>query len=148
MKRLIMLALVLTTIATSALANVNDAVNQKVISAFTRDFATAKNVKWTEAKELYRARFEYNGQVLFAYYNEQGEQLAVSRNITIAQLPLQLASKFEEMSGNAYLTEMFEVSANGGTSYYATIKSDTHTIILKAEGPATWIVFKKEKIRS
>jgi hypothetical protein len=44
-----------------------------------------------------------------------------------------------------WLTELFEISANGETAYYATIENATHVTILKAEGAAGWAMFKKDK---
>lgn len=146
MKQIIMLALVLTTIATSAFANNTDAINQKVLTSFSKSFAKAEDVKWELRKDLYKATFRINGQTMFAYYNGAGQEVAVSRNINISQLPIDLASELYSFYNNGYwMTELFEVSADGVTSYYATIENGTHVTILKADGVSAWMVFKKDK---
>lgn len=145
MKKIMMLALVLTTIATTAFSNNSDAINQKVLNAFTKSFTLAENVKWEVRKDLYKATFQVNGQVMFAYFSEDGEQLAVTRNIKVDQLPITLANDLQQGYHQYWLTDLFEVSAKGQTSYYATIHSATHVTILKAEGATSWMVFKKDK---
>jgi hypothetical protein len=82
---------------------------------------------------------------MFAYFNVDGEQIAVTRNIKLNQLPLSLSSALQEGFKQYWLTDLFEVSANGQTSYYATVQSATHVTILKAEGATNWMVFKKDK---
>jgi len=146
MKQVIMLALVLTSIITSAFANNTDAINQKVLNSFSKNFAKAEDVKWEIRKDLYKATFKIYGQVMFAYYSEAGQQVAVSRNISISQLPIDLASELQSLYNKEYwLTDLFEVSANGETAYYATVENSTHVSILKADGVSAWMVFKKDK---
>lgn len=145
MKRFIMLALVLTVLANSAFSNSTDAINNKVLASFTRTFAHAEDVEWEPVKNLYRAKFKLHGQVIFAYYNSEGENVAISRNIRIAQLPLNLSTALQDGFKVQWLTGLFEVSTNGTTQYYAVVENATHKTILKAEGSSGWMVFKKDK---
>lgn len=145
MKKIIMLALVLTTIAGTAFSRNTDAVNQKVLTSFSKSFKNAEEVKWEVRKDLYRVTFKISGQTMFAYYKEDGEQIALTRNISVAQLPLTLASDLKNSYDQYWLTDLFEVAANNETAYYATIQSSTHITILKADGANGWFVFKKEK---
>jgi hypothetical protein len=145
MKKFIMLALVLTTIAVSAFANMSDAINQKVLNSFNRSFASAQDVHWELKQGLYKVTFKTAGQEMFAYYNGDGEQVALSRNIRVDQLPLALATELKGGYNTYWLTDLFEVSSNGETTYYATVESSTHITMLKAEGMNGWTTFKKEK---
>jgi hypothetical protein len=84
---------------------------------------------------------------MFAYYNQDGEQVALTRNILPAQLPLNLATelKSEYNNYNYWLTDLFEVSSNDETAYYATVENTSHIIIIKSDGASGWKLFKKEK---
>lgn len=145
MKKIIMLALVLTTIASTAFSNNTNAVNQKVLSSFSKAFNNAEDVQWEITKDLYRATFKSGGQIMYAYYNHDGTEVALTRNIFINQLPLNLSAELKKGFAQNWLTELFEVAANGETAYYATIENATHVTILKADGTNGWVVFKKDK---
>lgn len=145
MKRIITLALVLTTFAATAFADNVTAINQKVISTFNKTFQLAEDVSWEIKSNLYKATFTNNGKKMFAYYNAAGELVAVSRNLGRDQIPLSLSMELGQKLNDAWLTNLFEVSANGETAYYATIESATHITIYKTAGTAGWMVFKKDR---
>ena len=71
--------------------------------------------------------------------------MAISRNIHIDQLPLSLGAELKSKFSLGWLTELFELSINGETAYYATIECATHVTILKADGTSDWATFKKDK---
>jgi hypothetical protein len=147
MKKIIVLAMVLTTLATAAFANINDAVNQKVRNAFSKSYKSAEEVRWEIKDNLYKATFKTGGQEMYAYYNKSGEQVALGRNLHVNQLPLTLAVHLKGMYNEQWLTDLFEVSQNGETAYYATLQSATHVTIVKAEGTSGWYTFKRDKIK-
>jgi len=145
MKKIIMLAVVLTTITISGFANNISGLSQKVLSSLKKSYQHAEIVRWEQKDNLYKVTFKNFDKEMYAYYNASGEQVAVSRNIHIDQLPLSLSSELKKHFTNGWLTELFEVSANGETAYYATIECSTHITILKANGTSDWATFQKEK---
>ena len=145
MKRIIMSALLLTTITISSFANNVAGVSQKAISSFKKSFQTAEVVRWEIKDNIYKVTFKNFDKEMFAYYNVNGEQIAVTRNIHIDQLPLTLAAELKGKYGQGWLTELFEISSNGETAYFATIECSTHTTIYKADGTSGWSTFKKDK---
>lgn len=145
MKRFIMLALVLTFITGTAFSNNTDGINQKVLTSFSKKFAKAEDVKWEIRKDLYRAKFTFNGTVVYAYFNASGEQVALSRNISVSHLPINLATELQAGYDQYWLVELFEVAQSNETSYYATVESPTHITTYKADGGSNWYVYKKEK---
>ena len=144
MKKIIMIAIALSTLTVS-FANNTSNINAKAVSSFNKSFRHAEDVRWEVRDNLYKATFKSGGKEMFAYYNSDGEQVALSRNIHIQQLPLALSTLLTSEFENSWLTELFEVSANGETTYYATLESATHIKILKAEGTSGWSTFQKEK---
>ena len=145
MKKLIMLAVVLTTITISGFANKTNSINQKAEITFKKSFQYAEDVRWEVKDNLYKVSFKADGKEMFAYYNSDGEQVAITRHLHISQLPLALSAELKSKYGEGWLTELFELSSNGDTAYYATIESATHITTLKTEGTTGWTTFKKEK---
>lgn len=145
MKKILTLALMLTIIATTAFSNTTGVVNKKVAETFSKQFANAEGVKWEVTNEIYKATFRIDGQTMFAYYSEDGEQVAIARNIMMSQLPIALAADLQEGFNKYWLTDLFEVVTENETAYYATVHTATHKTILKSNGTSGWTVYKKEK---
>jgi hypothetical protein len=146
MKKLFMLALVLTTLFTSAFSADPVNNNKAVVNAFNKSFSNATNVEWTINKEFHRAKFTVSGQVMYAYFTEDGELMAITRNIKVEQLPIALSSALSSKYKDYYLAELFELSSNGESTYYATVRNKNCSVTLQAYHSGTWKIFKKEKL--
>lgn len=144
-KRILTWVLLLTVSISSTFANVIENVNQQVISSFKKDFASAEEVTWEKTKEVSKATFKLNDQVMFAYYAEDGSLLAVIRNIVSSQLPINLLSDLKKNYSSYWISDLFEMAADNSTSYYITLENGDQTIVLKSYGSAGWETFKKEK---
>ena len=139
-KIFIMLAIALTTL--TAFANDNN-VNSTVLTAFNKEFAGVKDVQWTSTNDFYRAEFVYNGQNVNAFYKLDGELLAITRNITSLELPINLQTNLKNNYSNYWITDLFEVSSTEGTSYYITMQKADSKVVLKSDGSGKWGMFKK-----
>ena len=144
-KNILTLALMLMIGLSSTFANNAEGVNQKVINSFKKDFASAKDVKWEIGKEYVRATFTLNGQVLFAYYSETGEMLAMTRNILSSQLPINLLNDLKKDYGSYWITDLFEMAGENQTKYFATLENADNIIVLKSVDAVNWDQFKKVK---
>src|SRR3990170_7020955 len=98
-KSILMWAMMLTMGLTSAFANNEETINQKAASSFKKDFATAQDVKWERSKDFVKATFKMNDQVMFAFYSEAGDLMAISRNIVSSQLPISLLADLKKNYG-------------------------------------------------
>jgi hypothetical protein len=150
MKQLFLSIATVLTMGLSSFAgvnNVNDEVNHQAAQAFKKDFTTATNVSWEQTQQGYvRATFCLNEQVLYAYYNTNGELKAVVRNITSDQLPLSLLTELKKSYNNDYwISDLFEVATDDQTNYYVTLENSDKKIVLKSEGTSSWNVFSKSK---
>lgn len=145
MKRFFTLALALTTFATATFADNTKSINDKVRTSFSRTFTNAQDVSWEVKNNLFKATFKKEGKTMYAYYDEFGDQVAISRNLHMDQLPLSLSAELRGKFEASWLTELFEVSANDETAYYATIENATHITTYKAVGTSGWALFSKEK---
>jgi hypothetical protein len=144
-KSILSMALVLLLGVSSTFANDSEGVNQKVVNSFKKEFANAKDVKWESSKDYVKATFTLNGQVLFAYYSENGDMLAMTRNITSSQLPIVLLNDLKKEYSNFWITDLFEMAAGNETAYYVTLESADSIVVLKSNNSTSWEQFKKEK---
>ncbi len=144
-KMMLVWALMLTVGISSSFAHFAETVSQQVINAFKKDFSGAQDVKWESSKDFAKATFKLNDQVMFAYYSNDGELTAVTRNIISSQLPINLLADLKKTYGQYWITDLFEMASNSTTSYYITLQNGDQNLILKSNGSAGWEVFKKEK---
>jgi len=146
MKKIILsMALMLMIGVSSTFANDAEGVNQKVINSFKKEFANAKDVKWESGKEYVKATFSLNGQILFAYYSEGGDMLAMTRNIQASQLPINLLNSVKRDFGSYWISDLFEMATGNETAYFVTLESASEIIVLKSVDSSNWEQFKKEK---
>ena len=96
MKKIIMMALVLSSFGISAFAKTNKDINGKAVSTFSKSFKYAEDVRWEVRENLYKVSFKSGGKEMFAYYNADGEQMALSRNLRTEQLPLTLSTELSQ----------------------------------------------------
>jgi hypothetical protein len=139
-KIIIMLAVAISSLTVFA-SDKN--VNSTVLNAFNKEFAGAKDVQWTSTSDYYKAAFVYNGQNVNAFYKVDGEFIAMTRNITSLELPVNLQTNLKNNYSKYWITDLFEVSSNEGTSYYITMEKAEAKLVLKSDGPGKWGVFKK-----
>ncbi len=144
-KGILSLALMLMIGITSTFAKNYEGVNQRVISSFQREFTNAKDVKWESSKEFAKATFSLNGQIMFAYYSEEGQLLAMTRNIQSSQLPINLLNNLKKDYNSFWITDLFEMASGNETAYYVTLESSDSMVVLKSTDSMNWEVFKKEK---
>ena len=140
-KMMIALAMVFTVITTTAFAGVT--VKQEVLNAFKTEFTKATEVSWTVGDTYYKAAFTMNDQKLFAFYSLEGEFLALTRNISSLQLPLNLQKSLKNRRNGQWITDLFEVANGEGTAYYITLESADAKVVLKSIGGSDWTVYKK-----
>ncbi|WP_127131345.1 hypothetical protein [Pseudoflavitalea rhizosphaerae] len=145
MKKLVLMGVFTMMVALSSFAHKGEEVNENVLRAFNKEFADAQDVNWEVGKTVLKATFRLNGQVLFAYYQETGNLVAVTRNIISGQLPISLLADLKKNYQEYWITDLFEISADDSTDYYITLQNPDQTIILKSSGVQGWQTFRKQK---
>jgi len=146
-KKILLLSIVLVSFtAFSFAADVPASISKNVISSFNKQFSNARDIQWENQANFVRAQFTLNDMVLYAYFNKSGDLIALTRFISPNQLPLTLLSSLKNQFATGYwISDLFEIESEAGTSYYATLDSADQTIILKSDGISGWSVFQKEK---
>ena len=131
-------ALVLTMGTTSSFAGPAHGLNGQVSSAFQKDFNKAELMDYNISKDYTRLTLKVNDMIVFAYYSENGELLAVTRNIKSTQLPLPLLLDLKKNYGGYWITELFELSSGGQTSYYMTVENADKKLNLRSVNNDGW----------
>lgn len=146
MKKMIMSVVVMLFIGvSSSFANHTENVNQKAQSSFNKDFAAAKEVKWENTKEFTKVTFTLNAQVMTAYYNTNGEMIAMTRNIVSGQLPISLLTSLKKDYNEFWISDLFEMAAENSTTYYVTLENAETRLVLRSDSNGNWEQFKKER---
>ena len=119
-------------------------VSTAVTNAFHHAFKNAADVEWKESNGVYKADFTLNGQYATAFYNADARLMAVTRNISPVQLPVTLQNNLKTAYEEYWISELFELSDESGTSYYVTVEDGDSKVILKSLGNS-WSTFKKSR---
>jgi hypothetical protein len=138
MKRTIFTLALSLILGTASFANNEETINQKASESFKKEFAQAKDVSWQKAGEMVKATFTLNDRVLFAYYSESGDLIAITRNITTDQLPISLQTSMRKNYSGYWVSDLFEMVSGGQTNYYITLENADHKVVLKSEDFGSW----------
>ncbi|MBO9199967.1 MULTISPECIES: hypothetical protein [Niastella] len=136
---------VLLTSISSAFANGKEEVNERIIKSFEKEFAGAQNVQWLTTKDFVKVTFILNEQVVYAFYEQNGNLLGVTRNIVSGQLPISLLTDLKKNYSTHWITDLFEMASNHENVYYVTLENSDQKLVLKSNGTTGWEVFRKER---
>ncbi|MGE5519442.1 MAG: hypothetical protein ACM3VS_05885 [Candidatus Dadabacteria bacterium] len=139
--------IILTTVLSFFAATTNAAdgkVSPAVLNSFNSSFEKATEVKWTATTEYYKADFSYNGMYVSAFYDAAGTMIALTRNISPVQLPVRLQSSTKKHYAGYWVSDLFELSNENGTTYYMTLENADNVIVVKAAGSDDWAVYQKQ----
>jgi uncharacterized protein YegP (UPF0339 family) len=137
---------ILTATATFANeTNKNNNVDERVEKSFRKEFSTAAETSWTKINDIYKVQFVLNGQIMFAYLNEEGVLLGAYRNILSNQLPMPLMTQLKEDYAGYWISELFELAKDNQTNYFLTLENGDQKIMLKSENANTWNIKTKAK---
>lgn len=142
----ILLTVIASFFSKTSLAN-DEVVSPAVLKSFQSSFVNAKEVDWSLYQTLYKARFALDGQYINAYYNSDGSLVAMTRNISSSQLPIALQTTIKNEYTAFWISDLFEIANEEGTSYYITLENADTKLVLKSTNNAAWSKFqKKQKI--
>jgi hypothetical protein len=143
-KRILIGTILLVTILNSSFAGTTDGINDNIHTSFKQEFKNAEIINWENYKSYSKATFRMNNKVMFAYYSDQGELIAVTRNLLPSELPIHLMMELKAHYGNYWITDLFEVSGSDRSFYRISLENQDHRMILKSENMNYWELVKKE----
>jgi hypothetical protein len=87
-KKILLLSIVLVSFTAFSFAAVAPvSVSKNVVISFNKQFNYARDIKWKIHADFVKSEFSIN-ECLYAYYNQSGDLIAVTRYISPNQLPL------------------------------------------------------------
>ena len=144
-KRILLLSIALVSLTAFSYAADAPAISKNVISTFNKEFSNARDIKWEQQADFIKAQFTMNDMVLFAYFNNNGDLIAITRFISPKQLPLEILTSLKKDYTGYWISDLFEIQSEAGTAYYATLENADQVIVLKSEGTSGWQTFQREK---
>ena len=141
-KGIVMSAIVLFMGITSLFANDKNGINEKAVTNFQKEFQNATEVSWQFSSQFVKVSFSLNEQFFTAYYNEEGERLAIARNLRSLELPMGLLEELKSSYKNYWITDLFEMHTPDETAYYITVENADQKVTLKSVGLREWMRYK------
>jgi hypothetical protein len=158
MKKLFITAAIATMFSASVFADgtkkSNTAVNVSytVLNQFNADFADAKNVVWTVDKTFQKADFVSEGAKMTAFYNLQGQFVALTQSIDTKAIPaktqLEIAEKYKGYVISDVIVLQNDTETNPDAdeaAYFVDLKSDTKEVLVRINSDAHVEFYKEVK---
>jgi hypothetical protein len=118
--------------------------NDIAIASFHKEFRTADVLQVESKKDYTKLTFRMNNVVMIAYYSENGELMAVVRNILSTQLPISLLMELKQKHPDCWITDLFEMDSNGQTVYFAALENSDTKVTLRSDNSSSWETYHKE----
>lgn len=118
--------------------------NDKALTLFKAAYPGATHVHYKTVGELVSIRFQLDSTSMQAFYNNEGEQVAVSRVIGYQKLPGRAQSEIAGKFVGYTATEVIEMEHSGeGLCYYVSLVGNNRKIVLQVSPGGEVSVFKK-----
>jgi hypothetical protein len=138
----VLLTASLLLLACSTFARNTDPTTPESINVeFSRDFAQAKNVEWEQTDNFYKATFDFNGKVLFAFYSDNADFMGVAYNLPSTKLPRSLQSTIEKSYANYWITDLFQYRTADADGFVITLENADKVVTLKSNGIHDWNLY-------
>ena len=131
-------ALLLTIVS---FAKPADSATGEISASFKKNFKNAQILNTETHQAFTKLTFKMNEVIMFAYYDNNGELLAITRNIISSQLPINLLMSLKNSYSAYWITELFEFNGNNTTCYYVSLESADASVTLRSDGDK-WEVYK------
>ena len=142
-----MIAMVFTIGITSSFAtpadSPTDEISGQVKASFRKDFQKAELMTSEVAKQYTKLTFKLNDMVMFAFYSDNGQLLAVTRNIRTSQLPIQLLLQLKKNYSEYWISDLFEITGEDLNNYYITVEDADKKITLRSTDNSSWEVYER-----
>jgi hypothetical protein len=144
-KRIVLSMLVLGSVCNYSFGYDKKDISETIKASFSKEFVNARSVQWENKGELIRADFMIDDQVMDAYFGQDGKLIAVTRNIVSNQLPILLFTTLKKDYDGYWITDLFEISVDGETSYYISLKNARREMVLRSDAGENWEIYKSKK---
>jgi hypothetical protein len=143
MKKLaVLLAVSLLLFTASTYARTTDpTVPESINTEFSRDFSQAKDVKWDIGNQFFKATFDLQGRVVFAFYTDDADLIGIATNLRSDWLPRNLSAQIKKSYANYWITDLFKYKTGNEDGFVITLENSDKVVILKSEDAKEWNVY-------
>ncbi|HVZ55623.1 MAG TPA: hypothetical protein VG870_03105 [Chitinophagaceae bacterium] len=120
-----------------------DQVSPRILDAFHRDFANITQVAWSIGDHVFKAEFDLEGQPVAAYYSVNGDLMGMTRNLATSRLPVRLQTSLRKNFESYWVSGLFELANEDGTTYYITLENADQRVVLRSLNGGNWSVYQK-----
>jgi hypothetical protein len=138
MKKLILSIAVLLALTCTSFAKSPAGINDRVFASFQKEFYKASEVKWAVTNNYAMATFQLDKEVLFAYYDFQGNLVGLVHHMLTSDLPADLRREIKRHYANFWVSSLFQVTNEDGISYFIQLKNADESIVLSSDGTNGW----------
>ncbi len=138
-KGILIFALLLTGFSYS-FANTTDGITKKAVASFKKDFSNANDIQWNYTNNYAVATFSLNSAIMYAYYSQDGDLVAVARNILSDKLPISQLLGLKKKFNGYWISDLFEVAFtnSSATAYFITLENADKKLVLKSSSDGGW----------
>ena len=131
MKKLLLAALVVAGLASSAFATDVTKVSSKAQTSFESKFGNATNVQWTAREGYNKVTFTLADEQVEAFFATDGDLIGFSRNTAFKSLPLAAIQKIKKEYAAYTVKETIEFEQNEEKSFYVSLENGDKKLILE-----------------
>lgn len=131
MKKLLLAALVVAGIGSSAFAMDVNKISSKARTSFEAKFENATNAKWSVKNNYNKVSFTLADEAVEAFFATDGELIGVSRKVDFKSLPLSAIQKIKKEYASFQVTDTIEFERNEEKSYYVSLQDGNQKQILE-----------------
>lgn len=145
MKKFLFSALLLVSIVTVSFAKNPKLVNNKVLNAFSTEFASATDVDWSVNSQFVQASFNLDGKKINAFYSFNGDMIGTSHTATLDLLPQRVQNTIAKKYAGYTIGEIMHFENSDEKAYYISAENDHKTLVLKVLNNHVSVFKKKNK---
>ncbi len=161
MKKVFLTAAIAVTLFTGAFADGTIKVTKasyQLQNQLAAEFAGAENVTWSPTTVGQKADFEVDGSKMSAFFDNQGQYIGYTEDVTFRKLPSSAKKQIAEQYKGYMVSEVLKFQPNetlspyermfaspGTASYFVNLKSDKEEVLLKVTSQAEVSIYKQTK---
>ncbi len=143
MKKFFISAILTLSIAVSAFASGTNAVSAAILRNFNAEYRNVAKVTWTVTPDYARAMFMLNEHKMEVFYNNDGDCIARSSNISLDELPVYAKRDFANTYPDFIVTEAIHFESPQETAYYISAENQKIKVILKVANNSKISTYQK-----
>ncbi len=130
MKKLVFTTLLAIASVATSFADTHTA-NYFVQNSFQAEFKGANNVTWTACGNLSKASFTLDDQKAEAFFNADGLMIAVSKSVSLSELPIKAKRNFAKKYEGYTVTDAIRFESTDECAYYMYADNGQDHVMLK-----------------